>query len=258
MMIAYHNDQSVKDAILAQLAAHRKADALVQDYGYWKGGKGCAVGCTLHSSDHAKYETRFGVPQMIAQIEDVVFEGLPVEKAREWPERLMKSVPVGADLSRVGWKFLHWILTDETVNPGISDPAVAKAISVVAGHIFHLSEGRLPWSGAALGATEAPRGVAWRSMALGAADAAAAAARSAAYAACAPWSAESAACAADAARSAAWSAASAAWTAEKRAAWAAERGAKWSAANSAENAAYVRMSDKLIELIEEAQTDKQN
>ena len=156
-LLSYHNDPAVKAAILAQLAAHREADALVQGYGYWRDGKGCAVGCTVYSEDHVEYETLFGIPQMVARLEDCIFEGLPVEDARKWPERLMKAVPIGADLSRVGWKFLHWILTDETVNPGIGDAIVSKAVSDVAGLVFDLSEGRPAAESAARSAASAAR-----------------------------------------------------------------------------------------------------
>ena len=96
-MIAYHNDMANKVAILAQLNAHARADELVKGR-YWENGKGCAVGCTIHSSDHAEYETRFGIPQMLARLEDRIFEGLPNGKAKEWPIRFMSAIRPGADL----------------------------------------------------------------------------------------------------------------------------------------------------------------
>ena len=190
-MLAYHNEPSVKTTILAELADHRQADALVQGYGYWKDGKGCAVGCTIRSGNHAEYETRFGIPQMLARLEDCIFEGLPVENARAWPERFMGAIRPGADLSRVGWQFLHWLLTDNTVNPGIDHPLVCDAVKQCANVIALLSKG-------------------------------------------------------DNAYSAAYSAANAAGAADS-AARAADR-----AADRAASAAYVRMSEKLIELIEAA------
>lgn len=36
---------------LDRAAAHRKDDEIVQGYGYWKSGKGCAVGCLAHRDD---------------------------------------------------------------------------------------------------------------------------------------------------------------------------------------------------------------
>ena len=82
-MLAYNSDPNVKRAILRQLAAHREADEIVKGQ-YWENGKGCAVGCTLHSGEHVEYESRFGIPQMLARLEDAIFEGLPNEVSKEW------------------------------------------------------------------------------------------------------------------------------------------------------------------------------
>src|SRR6201986_1912331 len=118
-LIAYHGNPKEKSAILAQLRRHAEADEIVKGQ-YWEDGKGCAVGCTIHGSDHALYEPKFGIPQMLARLEDTIFEGLPNSDAQQWPIAFMKAIKPGADLSLVGWKFLHWLLTDETVNPDIN------------------------------------------------------------------------------------------------------------------------------------------
>jgi len=212
-IVAYHGSEQIKAAILAQLAAHRAADEMVKGM-YWENGKGCAVGCTIHSADHAEYELRFGIPQMLARLEDLIFEGLPNGQAKNWPEKFMGAIDPGVDLSLVGWRFLHWVLTDEVVNPGIRHPLVADAVRQCAAVLIPLTKG--------------------------AADSAASAARSAARSA------------AESTGSAAWSAAeSAAWSA----AWSAEsaaRSAAESTARSAESAAYIKMADKLVELISAA------
>jgi len=111
-LIAFHNKPEIKAEYLNRVRAHREADQLVQSYGYWSDGKGCAVGCTIHSGDHAAYETELGIPRAIARMEDGIFEGLPQEEARLWPERFLEAIPVGADLSLVTDKFLHWLLVD--------------------------------------------------------------------------------------------------------------------------------------------------
>ena len=110
-MQAYHNDPAQKTAIIATLEDHAAHDRLVKGK-YWEGGKGCAVGCTIQSSNHAEYEPRFGIPQMLARLEDTIFEGLPNADAMRWPVRFMSAIPVGADLSLVGWQFLHWLVGD--------------------------------------------------------------------------------------------------------------------------------------------------
>ena len=147
-MLAYHNDPRIKEAILVQLREHREADKLVKGQ-YWEDGKGCAVGCTIHSGNHAEYEPRFGIPHMLARLEDCIFEGLPNADAQKWPERFMTAIRPGADLSRVGWKFLHWLLTDKEVNPGISHPLVTDAVSQCAAVLYPLTIGALVDQGAA-------------------------------------------------------------------------------------------------------------
>ena len=55
-MRAFHGDPKVKTKYLKRVRAHRAADQIIHGT-YWEDGKGCAVGCTIHSSDHAAYET---------------------------------------------------------------------------------------------------------------------------------------------------------------------------------------------------------
>jgi hypothetical protein len=61
-MKAFHNDNEIKQKYLKRVIAHQKADELIKGK-YWEKGKGCAVGCTIHSGDHAKYETELGIPR---------------------------------------------------------------------------------------------------------------------------------------------------------------------------------------------------
>lgn len=126
-MLAYHNKPEIKEALLAQLKAHRLADEIIKGV-YWENGKGCAVGCTVHSGYHTEYETKLGIPIMLARLEDVIFEGLPNEVAKLWPERFAEAINVGADLSLVGWEFQYWLLTTEAVNLGINHPLVKDAV----------------------------------------------------------------------------------------------------------------------------------
>jgi hypothetical protein len=238
-MIAYRNDLALKEKILAQLQAHHDADEIVKGQ-YWENGKGCAVGCTIHSGNHAEYERRFGIPQMLARLEDSIFEGLPNGNAKAWPMRFMGAIKPGSDLSRIGWQFMHWLLTDETVNPGINHPLVRDAVKQCADVLALLTKG-LPVDKDA--AESAARSAAKSAKSAKSAESAESAARSAESAESAAWSAESA-------ESAAWSAESAesaAWSAAESAA----ESAAWSA-ESAESAAYVKMAGKLVELLEAA------
>lgn len=122
-LIAFNNDPSLKEFVLAQLAEHREADKLVKGQ-YWENGKGCAVGCTLRAvslrdgkeidySSHALYETSLGIPQIIARLEDRIFEALQNGDSQSWPERFTSAIRPGSDLTMVWPKFALWLLTEE-------------------------------------------------------------------------------------------------------------------------------------------------
>jgi hypothetical protein len=110
-MLSFHSDPSIKLNYLARVAGHADADEIVKGR-YWENGKGCAVGCTIHGEAHESFERELGIPQMLAWLEDVIFEGLPNRLAKTWPERFLSSVAPGRELSPVGWQFLHWLLTE--------------------------------------------------------------------------------------------------------------------------------------------------
>ena len=76
-LLAYHGDKKIKTKYLGRVRAHRKAD------------------------------------QLIARLEDGIFERLPKELARQWPERFLSAIKPGADLSLVWAKFAAWMLLDE-------------------------------------------------------------------------------------------------------------------------------------------------
>ena len=108
-MRAFHNDPALKERILAQLQAHYDADEIIQGK-YWENGN--AVGCTVHSDNHNNYETELGIPEVLAHLEDYIFERLPRDMAKDWPIRFMRAIPVGADLSKVWPQFVVFLLID--------------------------------------------------------------------------------------------------------------------------------------------------
>ena len=112
-MKAFLGKQEVKDFYLARVRAHREADEIVQGV-YWEHGKGCAVGCTIHSGNHAAYETELGIPRIIAKLEDGIFESLENDRSMLWPEQFLSAPAVGADLALVWPRFAVWLLVDPT------------------------------------------------------------------------------------------------------------------------------------------------
>src|SRR3954468_9774981 len=115
-LIAYHGSQEEKNAAVANMQEHRKMERLVQGSPGHKGDdgvmRGCAVFCTVGSYSHGAYEAKFGIPRMIARLEDNIFENLPKGEWESWPERFLQAIQPGADLSNVGNEFIRYLLID--------------------------------------------------------------------------------------------------------------------------------------------------
>ena len=177
-MKAFLNDTKVKEKYLSRVRAHASADEIIKGQ-YWEHGKGCAVGCTIHSSDHDKYEKLLGIPRWLAYLEDSIFEGLPNGEAKNFPEQFLSAINVGADLTPVYHKFMIWLLVDPLQGVlRFADERGAVAIKRVAElHQLELgpTEGRPDSS-----ARDAARAAAWAAAWDAAGDAAGAAAGAAA------------------------------------------------------------------------------
>ena len=236
-MQAFHNDPAIKQKYLNRVIAHQSADNLIHGTG-WEDGKGCAIGCTLESYDHGLYPIELGIPLMLAKLEDTIFEGLDNGEAQQWPIRFLDAITPGADLSTVGWKFLHWLLTDSKIG-AYDHKLVRDAVQQCAAVIEPLTRGEKVDEEAARSAYSA---------AYSARSAVYSAARSAAR------SARSAADAADSARSAYSAVYSARSAADSTADSTADSAysAACSAVYSARSAAHQKMAEKIISLLQEA------
>ena len=125
-------NQELKSALVAEIRKHREHDQVIQgSYGTLGDPsglfRGCAVGCAIDSlfmvngyytpencyADHGIYERELGIPSILAELQDVIHEGLSDEIFPTWPERFMEAVPTETDLSLVFPKFALWFLTDE-------------------------------------------------------------------------------------------------------------------------------------------------
>jgi len=111
MLLAFHNNPEIKEFYLNRVRRHRLQDDIIKGV-YWENGKGCAIGCTLHAYKHSLYETELGIPQILAHLQDHVFEGLTSKDAKDFPERFLEAILVGADLSKVWSNFILWVLVD--------------------------------------------------------------------------------------------------------------------------------------------------
>jgi hypothetical protein len=256
MLIAFNGDPDLKAGLIKEVHAHRVADRLVHGtYGESGNGfhGGCAVGCSIESyrkltgkklrrDQHENYE-EFGIPRVLARLEDGIFEGLPRDYAQEWPEKFFQAIPVGADLSGVWSQFAQWLLVDAEwgVIKYIKKEEHRKVIQRVA-DLY--AAGDKATMDEFLEAARACREVRRHYAAANAADAAANAADAAANAA------NAAANAADAAANAANAAANAAYAAAANAANAAAANAANAAAYANANAkARTAQANKLMELL---------
>ena len=75
-----------------------------QNYGFWKNGKGNAIGCTLEALAQIKhkqlkhddldiYKNELKIPKWLARVKNQIFEGLSEDKCRYWPIEFMYFVP---------------------------------------------------------------------------------------------------------------------------------------------------------------------
>jgi len=108
---AFHGDPKIKKHYLSRVEMHAKADEIIHGK-YWEDGQGCAVGCTIHSGDHAAYESELGIPRVLAQLEDGIFESLENGESKKWPCRFLSAIEPGADLGMVWPRFSVWLLVD--------------------------------------------------------------------------------------------------------------------------------------------------
>ena len=95
-MLSFHNDIKVKKKYLARVRRHSKLGNIFQNM-RWKDGKGGAVGCTLEHNDSKRYPIELGLPIWLARLEEEIFDNLPVDEAKRWPEKFLKAIPVGVD-----------------------------------------------------------------------------------------------------------------------------------------------------------------
>ncbi|MDX1990629.1 MAG: hypothetical protein SFV17_28300 [Candidatus Obscuribacter sp.] len=132
---AFHGRSATKQKYLKRLCSHMIAEQILQGYGFWKNCKGSAVGCTVHGSLFAAYETELGIPAQLAGLVDSFFESISTDMSKVWPERFLSAIPVGANLSLIWTQFVTWLLLDagEGVIQFVETDDERRAIQQVAG-----------------------------------------------------------------------------------------------------------------------------
>jgi hypothetical protein len=110
-LLSFHNDPKTKEKYVTRLKAHAEADEIIKGR-YWEDGKGCAVGCTIHSGEHNAYEKELGIPEWLAKLEDRIFEGLSNGEAKKFAVDFLTSIPIGVNLHPVKYKFCAFVLRE--------------------------------------------------------------------------------------------------------------------------------------------------
>jgi len=117
-MQAFHGKEDIKTTHLKRLQEHKDAGEIYQadspDDEHIDNDLYGAVRLTVHSRDHREYERQLGIPKILADIEDSIFDQISPTEAVDWPETFLEAIKVGADLSGVWPKFAHWLLVDPT------------------------------------------------------------------------------------------------------------------------------------------------
>jgi hypothetical protein len=109
--LSFYGNYQLKQDLLTQLQYHYDHDQITKGQ-YWKNGKGCHVGCCIHSASHKDMSDFFGLPEWLCYLFDTTFEGLSNEDAMKFPLESIAAIPVGVDLEPVRHKLAIWRLLD--------------------------------------------------------------------------------------------------------------------------------------------------
>src|SRR6266702_1569963 len=142
-MQAFHNDPAIKERYVARMKQHIAKDHLVRGI-YWDGWRGCAIGCTVETSQnvHEKIESELNIPRQLTYLEDYLFENISSDHYSNFALEFLEAIPTGADLALVIPRFLTWLLVDpeKGVNR-FADERGKHVCEIVAGLYRRIVEG---------------------------------------------------------------------------------------------------------------------
>ena len=135
-MLAFHNNPELKEKYIKRVKAHYDADEIIQG-ACWENGKGGAIDCTMEIDDddvsvHEEMEKALGIPRSLVYLEDRLFKGLKNKEAKIFPLRFLDAIKVGSDLSLISPKFVFWLLTEKEGLIKYASPERKRAIKQVA------------------------------------------------------------------------------------------------------------------------------
>ena len=129
---AYHGKHTIKRKFVKRVDDHLQAAEIIHG-GYWNGERGCAIGCTIHSSDHAEYESVLGIPRWLAILEDYLFEHMKETDSYGLPGRLLEAIPIGySNWNALYHDFCAFVLREVAVFDRDKYARLAKEVDRVA------------------------------------------------------------------------------------------------------------------------------
>ena len=143
MLTSYHNNKKLKTAIVNEMEKHRKGDQIVK--GHYGKMNGKFTGCAIHlmnvrlktqycTDSHKSFEDAIGVPEWLARLSDIIFEGLPEGDNSLFAVNFLKAIPVGVNLEPVKWHFCAYLLKENierVLTLKISDELKEQVVSAI-------------------------------------------------------------------------------------------------------------------------------
>ena len=139
-LVAFDGDTALKERVLRQLTACH--EAIYGGDGFAPDISGYALSPGFNASGDLVYEPRFGIPQALAELQELIFKGPTHQVSVQWPERFISAINPGANFLPVPWRFLHWLMTDPSVIPGILHPSVKSVVERCAVMMEQAAEGK--------------------------------------------------------------------------------------------------------------------
>ncbi len=142
MLNSFFGDEVLKVETHANLVAARKAGAIEQGgcRHRYEMQRTCAIAVTVQRfpTQYGDYVTILGLPTLLAEVEENIFERLSHDEAVFFPERVIEAIGVGCDLSTIGWALLQATILE---HEGLGHRLVTKIVTACARYLDPLIAG---------------------------------------------------------------------------------------------------------------------
>jgi hypothetical protein len=113
---AFMTDFAVKEVCLSGIGENQGIDQSSFIWNHWKNehrfGDCLFDGSMPEGSVYAEFEAKSGIPIILFRLALMIFSGLNTDRDRLWLEEFFLTIEDGANLSQVWPRFAHWLLID--------------------------------------------------------------------------------------------------------------------------------------------------